>query len=328
MMKLKLNRESKIAIIFIFALVVFVWGINFLKGSDLLQKTRKFYADYEDVSGLMTANPVLLNGFRIGLVTDMYFTDDKSGKVRVEFTINKDVLIPKDSKAKIINSDLLGSKAVQIILGTHGEAKSGDFFIPEVQANLMDEVATQITPIKIKAESILTSIDSIVSSMQLIFNAETKNNLISSFENIQQTIVHLNNSLSTVDQVLSKDKNKLSTIIGNIESISSNLKNNNDKISNALNNFSNISDTIAKANLASTIQNISKSFEQVQQMLDKINKGEGSLGQLASNDTLYNNLQGASDNLNLLLKDMKENPKRYVGFSIFGNKDKKEKKKK
>lgn len=325
MKSIKLNRESKIALIFIFALVVFVWGINFLKGSDLLQKTRRFYADYDNVSGLMTANPVLLNGFRIGLVTDMYFTDDKSGKVRVELTINKDVIIPKNSRARIINSDLLGSKAVQIILGDYGEAKNGDLLIPEVQANLIDEVATQFTPIKIKAESILTSIDSIVSSMSMIFNNDTKENLISSFENIKQTIIHLNGSLSSVDQVLSKDKNKLSNIIANIESISLNLKNNNAKISNALNNFSNISDTIAKANLATTIQNISTSVEQVQKMLDKINRGEGSLGQLANNDTLYNNLQGASENLNLLLKDMKENPKRYVGFSIFGNKDKKKK---
>lgn len=322
MLKIKLNRESKIAFVFIFALLVFVWGINFLKGSDLLQKTRKFYADYENVSGLMTANPVLLNGFRIGLVTDMYFTEDRTGKVRVEFTINKDVLIPKNSKARIINSDLLGSKAVQIILGDFGEAENGDLLIPEVQSNLIDEVVTQFTPIKIKAEKILTSIDSIVASLTMVFNTETKDNLLSSFENIKQTIIHLNGSLSSVDQVLSKDKNKLSNIINNIESITHNLKDNNAKISNALNNFSNISDTIAKANLSSTIQNISSSFEQVKVLLDKINQGQGSLGQLATNDSLYINLQNASDNLNLLLKDLKENPKRYVSVSVFGKKDK------
>ncbi len=323
MTKIKLTREVKISIVFISALLFFVWGINFLKGSDLLQKTRKFYADYDNVSGLMTANPVLINGFRIGLVTDMYFKEDKSGKVRVELSVNKDILIPKNSIARIVNSDLLGSKAVEIILGDQGEAKHKDILIGETQVGLMDDLATQIDPIKIKAESILASIDSIASAMAMVLNTETQNNLIQSFEHIQETIAHLNNSLKVVDQVLTKDKNKLSDIIGNIESITTNLKNNNQKISNAVNNFSNISDTIAAANLAQTIQEVSKTFGELNQSLNKLNKGEGSAGQLLANDSLYLNLQNASQNLDLLLKDLRENPHRYVNISVFGRKDKK-----
>ncbi|MDD2345460.1 MAG: MlaD family protein, partial [Bacteroidales bacterium] len=219
MTKIKLSREVKISIIFIFALLLFVWGINYLKGSDLLQKTRKLYADYENVNGLMTANPVLLNGFRIGLVTDMYFKEDDIGKIRVEFTINNDILIPKNSIARIIDSDLLGSKAVQIVLGNQGEAVNKDVLIGETQMGLMGNLSSQIEPIKAKAESILASIDSITLAMNIVLNKETQNNLIKSFNEIQQTISHLNSSLSVVDQVLAKDKNKLSDIIGNIESI-------------------------------------------------------------------------------------------------------------
>lgn len=322
MTKIKLSREVKISIIFIFALLLFVWGINYLKGSDLLQKTRKLYADYENVNGLMTANPVLLNGFRIGLVTDMYFKEDDIGKIRVEFTINNDILIPKNSIARIIDSDLLGSKAVQIVLGNQGEAVNKDVLIGETQMGLMGNLASQIEPIKAKAESILASIDSITLAMNIVLNKETQNNLIKSFNEIQQTISHLNSSLSVVDQVLAKDKNKLSDIIGNIESITTNLKNNNEKISNAVNNFSNISDTLAAANLAQTIQEVSNTFGELNQSLNKLNKGEGSAGQLLSNDSLYLNLQNASKNLELLLEDLKENPNRYVSFSLFGKKNK------
>lgn len=322
MTKIKLSREVKISIIFIFALLLFVWGINYLKGSDLLQKTRKLYADYENVNGLMTANPVLLNGFRIGLVTDMYFKEDDTGKIRVEFTINNDILIPKNSIARIIDSDLLGSKAVEIVLGDQGEAVNKDVLIGETQMGLMGNLSSQIEPIKAKAESILASIDSITLAMNIVLNKETQNNLIKSFKEIQQTISHLNSSLSVVDQVLAKDKNKLSDIIGNIESITTNLKNNNEKISNAVNNFSNISDTLAAANLAQTIQEVSNTFGELNQSLNKLNKGEGSAGQLLSNDSLYLNLQNASKNLELLLKDLKENPNRYVSFSLFGKKNK------
>lgn len=323
MTKIKLSREVKISIIFIFALLLFVWGINYLKGSDLLQKTRKLYADYENVNGLMTANPVLVNGFRIGLVTDMFFKENDSGKIRVEFTINNDILIPQNSTARIIDSDLLGSKAVEIVLGDQGEAVHKDVLNGETQMGLMGSLSTQIEPIKTKAESILASIDSIALAMNAVLNKETQNTLIKSFEEIQQTISHLNNSLSVVDQVLAKDKNKLSDIIGNIESITTNLKNNNDKISNAVNNFSNISDTLAAANLAQTIKEVSNTFGELNQSLNKLNKGEGSAGQLLSNDSLYLNLQNASKNLDLLLEDLKENPHRYVSISVFGKKNKK-----
>lgn len=322
MRKIKLNREVKISLIFIFALLLFVWGINYLKGSDLLQKTRKFYADYENVNGLMTANPVLVSGFRIGLVTDMYFKENSTGQIRVEFTINSDILIPKNSIARIIDSDLLGSKAVEIILGDQGEAVNKDVLVGQTQMGLMGSMATQIEPIKMKAESILASVDSIALAISEVLNKETQNNLIKSFEDIQLTISHLNSSLNIVDQVLVKNKNKLSDIIVNIESITTNLKNNNDKISNAVNNFSNISDTIAAANLAQTIQEVSNTFGELNQSLNKLNKGEGTAGQLLANDSLYTNLQNASKNLELLLKDLKENPNRYVNFSLFGRKNK------
>jgi len=320
--KIKLTREAKIAIIFIFTLTLFIWGMNFLKGNDLLQNKRKYYAVYNNVSGLMAANPVLINGFKVGIVTKMEFLNDNSGRVIVEFTINKVVEIPKNTIARIVNSDLLGSKAVQFLLGKGEIAANKDTLIGEVQLSMTDEISAQIKPIKIRAESIMTSLDTIVSSFKVVLNERTQNNLISSFENIQQTLLHLNNTVGSVDFIVSKNKNKLSDFIGNIDEISATIKANNSKISNIISNFSSISDTLAKAQFAQTIQNANKAISDLDIMLSKINKGEGTLGQLATNDTLYINLKNTTESLNLLFKDLKENPKRYVHFSVFGKKDK------
>lgn len=317
MKKIKLTRELKIALIFIFALFVFVWGFNYLKGRDLLQKTRKFYADYENVSGLMAANPVLYNGFRIGIVTDMFFADDNSGKVRVEFTIDKDLDIQKNSVARIISSDLLGSKAIQIVQGDGSLAKSGDILIGETQGDLLDDIA----PIAEKAESVLEKIDSIVLAVNNVLNVETQNNIIESIESLSSTLASINGTLTAVE----KEKKALTDIIKNVNSITENITQNNVRIDNAIKNFSNISDTIANAKIAETINNLSETFNELTATLNKVNNGEGTLGQFASNDSLYLHLQNASENLELLLKDLKENPKRYVHFSLFGRKEKKNK---
>ncbi len=322
---IKLSREVKISIIFLFTLFLFIWGINFLKGNDLLQNKKKYYAVYNNVAGLMTANPVMINGFKIGLVTKMEFMNDNSGNVLVEFTINKSVDITKNSIARIINADLLGSKAVMLIINKGDIAENKDTLIGETQLSFTDEIATQIDPIKTKTQKILSSLDTILDATKVVLNKQTQNNLIKSFENISQTLEHLNNTIGNVDNIVSKNKNNLSNLIENISNLSQTIKDNDKKISNIINNFSSISDTLAKANFAETINNTNKVVSELQTTLDNINKGKGTIGKLATDEALYINLKNTTENLNILIKDLKENPKRYVHMSIFGKKDKKNK---
>jgi phospholipid/cholesterol/gamma-HCH transport system substrate-binding protein len=323
--KIKLKKELKITLIFFVTLMMFIWGINFLKGSDLFQSRRKFYAIYDNINGLTTANPVQINGYKVGLVTKIDFYGDNSGKVLVEFTIDKSIQIPKNSIAEI-TSDLLGSKSVQIMLGTGTLAINKDTIIGKLQQGMADQISTQIAPIKDKTEHILSSLDTILLSVKGVFNLQNQQNLANSFTNIQQTLEHLSNTMNSVDFVISGNKNKISNFIASLDEISKNIKNNNAKISNIITNFSSISDTLAKANFAQTIKSSEKAISDLQFMLDKINRGEGSLGQLAKNDTLYRNLQNSSESLNQLFKDMKAHPGRYIHFSVFGKKEKKEKK--
>lgn len=319
---MKISREIKIAVVFIAGLALLYWGINFLKGKDLFRKERTFYAVYDKVNGLVKANPVLVNGFRVGQVEDMYFHPDNSGKVVVVLTINNnDILIPSNTVARLYSSDLLGSKAVELQLGNAtAEAKEGDTLKTIVEGSLTEAV---ITPIKEKFEKVMVSLDSVLLIIKEVFNEKTKDNLEQSFESIRITLNNLEHTTYSIDTLFTAQHHNLANIIANVQSISDNIKNNNDKITNIITNFSAISDTVAKSNIASTINNADKSLKEFSEIVTKINRGEGSLGMLVNNDSLYNNIEKSSKELNELIEDIKLNPRRYLNFSVFGPSKKK-----
>ncbi|MEI6764796.1 MAG: MlaD family protein [Bacteroidota bacterium] len=326
-MAFKIKREVKIAVIFIITLGLFYWGFNFLKGKNLLRKERTFYAIYNQVNGLSEANPVLVNGYKVGQVKDINFMPDGSGRIVVEFIVtNNDVRIPGNSVANLFSSDILGSRAIEIKLGNSTVAAlNGDTLNTLVQSSLGEEVSLQMKPIKQKFENVMLSIDSVLVIIRSVFNEETRANLTLSFESIKFTIQNLEHTTFNIDTLVTTQRVKLSAIIGNVESITSNIRKNNDKISNIIVNFSNISDTIAKANIAQTLENTNKSLQSFSTIIEKINRGEGSLGMLVNNDSLYKNLQGTSSQLNELVEDIKLNPQRYLNFSVFGKGGKKNK---
>ena len=322
---MKISREVKIALVFIASLGLLYWGINFLKGRNLFGKERTLYAVYSQINGLVVANPVLINGFRVGHVKQITFHPDGSGRLIVEFIItDNSIQIPVNSIARLYSSDLLGSRAIEIKMGNSTlMAHDGDTLNTFVQATLGEEVSLQMQPIKQKFENVMLSIDSVLVIIRSVFNENTRQNLELSFQSIRYTIQNLENTTYNIDTLVTTQRYKLAMIISNVESISANIKKNNDKITNIIQNFSDISDTLAKANIASTINNADKSLREFSEIIAKINRGEGSLGMLVNNDSLYRNLEGASNQLNELIEDVKLNPQRYVHFSVFGSGKKK-----
>jgi phospholipid/cholesterol/gamma-HCH transport system substrate-binding protein len=315
--KFKLSNEAKTGIIVVVSIAILIWGINFLKGKDVFTRETRLYAIYPRVDGLIPSNNVLLNGLKIGTVRYLNIIPDNSGRILVTLHISEDVTIPKKSTAQIYNTDLLGAKSVRIILGKETEpAKDGDTLIAGIQTSFAEDINTQVAPIKEKAETLLSSMDSVLVIFQAVFNESTRENLKKSFESISKSLRSIEGISSNLDTLFNTQQNNIGAIIKNLRSITDNINKNNDKISSAINNFSAISDTLAKANLAATLAATKKSLEQTASVLTKINRGEGSLGLLANNDSLYNNLNNASQSLDALLKDLKANPKRYINFSI------------
>ena len=199
---------------------------------------------------------------------------------------------------------------------------NGAILKSSIQGTLQEEVNMQILPMKRKAEDLMLSFDSVLTLVRTVFNANTQENLASSFESIKNTLNNLESTTFTLDTLFITQKSKLAAIFSNVESITLNIRENNNRITNVIKNFSNLSDTLAKADFARVIKNASDALSETNQVVNKINNGKGSLGLLLNNDAIYNKLDKASTELGQLLEDMKLNPKRYVHFSLFGGKQK------
>ena len=222
------------------------------------------------------------------------------------------------------------SKPLLLIAGLGGQllawsdeiCESGDTLIPEVEGTLQEQVSIEMLPLKNKAENLMLSIDSVLAVIQVTFNESFRDNFSASFEHIRQTIKNLNRSTYTLDTLLTNEDGRFANFLGNIESISENLKNNNEELTQLFQNMAAISDSLAKSQIRSTVDNLDRTLANMDTALTRINRGEGTLGMLIADDSLYINLENATNSLDALLKDLKENPKRYVQVSVFGGKSK------
>jgi len=315
---MKINREVKIGVFGIVTLTLFIIGVNYIKGKDIFHKHRTFYAVYESTSGIQDAAPVSINGFNVGKVTDISFLNRNSSKILLEITIYNSIFIPSNSVARIFSLDILGTKNIEIVFGdSKTEAQSGDTLSGGIQMSLTDEVNRQVAPIKEKAENLLSSLDTMVTVLQSVFNSETRRNLNSSFLSIRNTLTNLESTSYNLDTLVYGQRKRLERIMFNVESITENFRKNDENITTILNNFSLISDTLAQANIAGTLANVNSVLTKVDAITTKIDKGEGSIGLLVNDQKLYDNLNKSAAQLNALIEDMKLNPYRYVNFSVF-----------
>ncbi|MCY1633588.1 MlaD family protein [Marinifilum sp. D737] len=314
---MKISKDSIIGLVVIGAIAILIWGINFLKGFNMLSPEQSFCAKYERVDGLKKSSPVTLRGYKIGQIKSIQFSS-KADNLIVEFSIADEFQLPKDTEARIVSSDIMGTKEIQLLPGKSKLTLStGDTLLGSMEGDLKEQVSMQMLPLKRKAENLMSSVDSVLSVIQYIFNKDTRENLTRSFSSIEQTFQKLENTSGTLDTIVTGQKTHMENIISNVDSITTNLKENNKNISNILTNFSSISDSLKAVEIAETINNAKLTLKQSNEILEKINSGQGSMGMLINNDTLYMNLEAASNSLTNLLIDLKNNPKKYMHFSLF-----------
>lgn len=315
---MKKSTVLSIGATFVLAILIFIWGYNYLKGRDLFRNEKVFYARYHKVSGLINANPVLIHGMQVGQVRNISFTNDRTGDLMVEMVITKAFPIPKDTKARIINATLLGDKSVDLVLGTSNEpAISGDTLPGTVEVTLQEEVNAALAPMKARAEAILTNMDSLVASISTMFNKDATNKMKSSIKDIQGTFHNLNDASANLNEMIRDNNLRITHTLSNLDSLSNTLNDKREDVGKIVYNFKNISDSLSKAQLVETIEQTKQTLQQVNRLLAKVNQGQGTVGALMTNDSLYKVLNQSTLQLNLLLKDIRENPQRYVKFSLF-----------
>lgn len=310
---MKLHKETKIGIIAAIIISCFIWGFSFLKGRNILTTNDSFYVVYSNIDGLEEASPVTISGFKVGVVESIKLHKNKKDKIVVKFSLQEDISIPFNTEAIIYPASLIAGKAIKLNFSDSKEFHlNGDTLIGTLEQDLISSLSDELIPVKDKIENLVVSMDSVLA----IFDNQRKENLKNSLDNLEQ----ITNNLS---ELLDTDNSKLANILSNAESISNNLKNNNEQIAKILTNFSNISDSIKQANIKTTILNANKTLAEFSKISTKINSGEGTIGMLINNDSLYVNLNNLAADLDSLIIDLNENPKRYVHFSLFGKKDKK-----
>lgn len=314
---MKISKDAIIGLVVIGAVAILVWGVNFLKGFNMLASENVYYAKYNRVDGLKNTSPVTLRGFKVGQVRSINFNNTTANYLIVEFSISNEFSLSKNTEARIVSSDIMGTKEIRLIPGESSKIlQSLDTLNGSIEGDLKEQVSMQMLPLKRKAENLMSSVDSVLAVIQYVFNKENRENLSKGFSSFNRALMQMEKTAETLNSIITNKKVHMENIITNVDSITYNIKENNENLSRILTNFSSISNSLAKSDIANTINQIEQTLEQSNKILTKINSGKGSMGQLINNDTLYMNLEAASNSLTNLLIDVKNNPKKYIHFSL------------
>jgi len=323
---MKYTREIKAGAVAIATIFAFVWGYNFLKGNDIFSKQRVFYTVFDDAGGLNTSAPIMANGYKVGLVKDIYFEPKGRRKLIVELMLTADNFdIPIGSRARLV-SDLFGTTSINLMLGElNGHYEVGDTLQSEIEESLTAELANvskSLIPLKVKAENLIESLDSLVLDVRdALGKGERGSSVNTALANLAGTMENLKHATGKID-VLVSDNGDLSRILSDVKAFTSVLNKNKGEIDRLVSNLATFSDSLAASELASTINNANRTFSELADAMEQINSGQGTVGKLLKDDSVYNNLTAATDNLDKLFIDIKARPSRYVHVSLFGRKNK------
>ena len=302
------SKEIKTALLILSGIVIFIFGFNYLKGSSLLDNEINVHTLYADVEGLVVGANVTINGLNVGKVKKIDF-DENFEKIKVSFSLRSDLTFSNQSIAQLYEAGLIGGKAIAILpdYSAARPVQDDDVLPSTIKPGLTELVNQQIAPLQNKLEGLLTSADSLFAGVSNVLNYNTQNNLKLALEGVTQSIDNVNKLSNSLSRVVNSNEKVFNSTLSHLE--------------HTTNNLAILSDSLKQMPLASTVQHLEKTTAQIQQLVDKMEKGEGSLGKLLNEETLYNKLLYSAEALEALLVDLKSHPKRYVHFSIFGKKE-------
>jgi phospholipid/cholesterol/gamma-HCH transport system substrate-binding protein len=309
------TNQAKVGIFTFITIAIFILGFYFLKGTNLFVRKNVYYAVYERVDGLYKSNLIEINGFPIGRVGTME-RDPESGKIVVELDLDKNVKVPKSDStcALLVSTDFLGSKKVKLVFGNSGVyMNDGDTISTLFKKDITEQLGSEIDPIMADVKKMLPGLDSTIGGIKLMFDVNDPRSLYT-------TLAKVNKAIDGVNGILAANNSTIKLTLDNLQSFTDNLKKNNDKITHLLGNVDNLTDSLKQANLKETIENLNATIVQLKAMLTDINQGKGTIGKVVKSDELYTKVDSAIGNLNVLLKDVKARPYRYISINVLGSK--------
>jgi phospholipid/cholesterol/gamma-HCH transport system substrate-binding protein len=303
---MKINREVKIGIFFL-AIVIAIFGLlNFLKGQDIFKHTNTYYAIYENVEGLSPSSQIFLKGLKIGSIEKITF-DASNMKFIVKININNKYHIPKNSKAQIFSTDIMGNKAMRIVFGDSDHfLQKGDTLLADNVPELITIIADELVPLKQKVDTLITALNKTAHALNTILTEETQENLVRSIASLRNTM----HNLQQFSAALENEKGNIKNITEGVNTFVSTLNQSSGDITRALHNLALLTDSLQTADIKATIENINAFFSQA-------NNPEGSVGKLLHDGHLYNNVSRTIAHLDSLITAIQKNPKKYIKITVF-----------
>jgi phospholipid/cholesterol/gamma-HCH transport system substrate-binding protein len=326
------SKELKIGLTVTSAILMLYWGANFLSGNDIFSSEDAIYAKYQNLDGLLSSSGVNYKGMQVGSVKTIEFDSSSVDGYCwvVKFDVETEGIdLYDECVAEISSVGILGTVVVALSDINKGSSKlkTGDTLIGKLSPSLKDEVDIRLRPLQQKVDLLLEDVDKLVKTFVVVMDDKTQSNLKKSFEQIPLAMANILHATNSLDSITTDLKNaKVQRIVDHIESLTKTLSNNSSKITSIIENLDNITDSLAKSDIAQTIIRVNDVLAETEGIMDKINRGEGTVGMLLNDKKLYDHLILASADLDFLLMDLKQNPARYLNVSLinFGSKRQKQ----
>lgn len=296
------TKSILVALSFIVAMILFVWGFNFLKGKSLLRNQQSFYAIYSNSKGLLPGDLVTINGMQVGTVNSLEFHPRQDGSIIVNFIISNELNIPDNTTAKLASS-LMGSVSVELNLGNSKTfAQSGDTLTSGYDNGTMGMITETIMPLKDNLETLLISLNNLTLNLDNLLNAELKDNINKSVDNLASSMNNIKDISSDLKLLVDSENGKLTMVVNNLETMT--------------NNFTSVGDSLKSIDYNRVINTLEECATEFNDLIRNINEGQGSAGLLINEDSLYNNINQTIESLQSLIEEIKANPKK-IKLSVF-----------
>ena len=305
---MKISKEFKVGLLAVVSITTLYLGFNFLKGIEFFSSTETYYAIYEEIDGLNVSNDVILNGLAVGRVSDITIIPRANNKILVEMDVDANVRLNESTIALLKNKDFLGSKAIELIVTEENignPVEDGDTLIARLDKGLTDILAETAGPV---ADDLNTTIRRV----NLILEE-----LSESTDEINNTMSNLEQTSFLIKQTFQENRSNLNTLLNNYNQVALELAYVLQDVTPILNNVNQLTDSLQNLELSQTVQKTQQTIDNLNETIKKIDEGSGTLAKMINNDSLYNNLNRSAENLDKLLNDLRQNPGRYVNFSLF-----------
>lgn len=311
---MKFSKELKAGLIALLAIVGIVVLLQFMKGKNLFSTDNSYYVKYDNVEGLAVSNPVSINGLKVGQVDEIKPVILPDGKIYfiVTITVDDGFSFSKKSTVQIFEPGLMSGKEMRIQLA-YGEpaAIDGDTLSGDFQASMLNNISTQVGPVKDQLQAVLRQVDSVAASTNQLLNEENRREIKALLTNLNRTVMAFEGTSQQTNALLASSNPRIEKVLDNANLATVSARSTIDK-------FGKVADNVDVNKLNNTIDKLSETSDKLNGVISGIQSGKGSLGKLTQDEELYNNLNKTSSNLNALVEDLKANPKRYINFSVFG----------